>query len=651
MNQLSVIEPLMPPLAPLDMPEQDLRRHTPVPVSPTSRLTTFYRLAVFIPALTTTGLLLAAFVNWLSGDGLSAVEMLLIGLVGFTFIWISLYVSSATLGFLTHFRLLRRNPLPQKPSEPMNVAVLIPIYSEDPAVVFGNAAAMADDLAQQGTRHRFTFYILSDTQDLAVADQELRAFDLLRRSLPARISAYYRRRPDNIDKKSGNIADWLRRWGAAHEAMLILDADSLMSGPAICALADALASDPCAGLIQSQPCLYAGETLFARMQQFAGATYGFVLSKGLALWTGKEGNFWGHNAIIRVRAFAETAGLPKIRGLRSRQTLILSHDIVEAALLRRGGWSVRFVPEIKGSYEEAPATLVDYSLRDRRWCAGNMQHLRVMTSAGLNWVSRFHMLHGAMGYLLSPVWFLLLVIWTLLGRGEDANPISYFSAQNPLYPLWPEQSMVNSLGLLCFMYAMLLTPKLMGIVTTAMSPGAVRRYGGARQFTLSFLTELFTSIAYAPVLMVQQTVAVFRSLIGIRAIWAPQQRKGGRYSLVILAKFHALETATGILLLSGMLIGIVSLWLLPIMASLVLAVPLSALSGLRLQGVSAAAQTMSTPDEHAMPAIVYKSRVQKLHYANILKDVASRPTLPTRRKPKASAALAGPLPLANQAER
>ncbi len=618
MTNLATLEPRMPPPAPLTMPAQNLAAHSPVATAATSRATTLYRMAVFVPAIITTTILLTAFSDWLSNGGLNQTEMVLICLVGITFVWISLYVSSASLGFLSHFSVLHRAPRPHQSGAPLNVAILMPIYSEDPVDVFSNASAMIDDLARHPSEHRFEMYFLSDTQDMAVAALEIKAWEMLRETLPTTFNIFYRRRAKNIDKKSGNIADWLTRWGAAHDAMLVLDADSLMSASAICKLTDALATDPRAGLIQSQPGLYAGETLFARMQQFAGVTYGFLLAKGLSLWTGKESNFWGHNAIIRVRAFADTAGLPKIRGLRHPETLILSHDIVEAALLRRAGWSVRFLPEISGSYEEAPATLVDFALRDRRWCQGNMQHLRVMMSSGLHWVSRFHMLHGAMGYLLSPVWFSLLIIWTLLGRSEEANPIAYFSAQNPLYPLWPQESMVNSLGLLLFMYAMLLIPKVLGMITTALTPGAVKTFGGARQFLISFLTELLSSIAYAPLMMVQQTVAVGRSFVGIQAKWEPQQRKGGRYSLRTLFQFHAVETATGLVLLLGMSLGIVSLWLLPIMISLIMAVPLSAVSGLRLRDVPLLSGLLVTPDEVAVPDIVAASHVAKKCFAQRL---------------------------------
>jgi membrane glycosyltransferase len=481
------------------------------------------------------------------------------------------------------------------------VALLVPIYNEEAAEVFGNASAMMTALRASAPAHRFDLFILSDTQDAGIALEESRAFATLRATLPPDLRVWYRRRLRNTERKVGNIRDWVEGWGAAHDAMLVLDADSLMSAEAIIALSDEMAADPSAGLIQSAPMVVGSDTLFGRMQQFSAAVYGTLLSEGLAGWTGSEGNYWGHNAIIRTRAFADCAGLPRMPAFSGQGGLILSHDFVEAGLLRRAGWAVRFVPHITGSYEEPPATLIDYALRDRRWCHGNLQHLRLLGTRGFHAVSRFHLFHGAMSYLLSPAWFGLLVIWALLGNGPD-SVITYFSAENPLYPIWPEMSHVNSALILVFMYGMLLAPKLMGAFALGLGEVRIARFGGAGRFALSLGVEILLSILYAPIMMVQQVVAVLRSLIGIRPIWSPQARKGGDYSLGTVVKFHALETVSGALLIAGMVAGAVSLWLVPIAISLAGAVPLSMLSGLRLGTL------MATPEMVEPPAILQLAR-------------------------------------------
>ncbi|MEI9964607.1 MAG: hypothetical protein WDM92_07790 [Caulobacteraceae bacterium] len=102
------------------------------------------------------------------------------------------------------------------------------------------------------------------------------------------------------------------------------------------------------------PLIVNARTPFARLQQFANRLYGPVFALGHQWWAGAEGNYWGHNAIIRVQAFAESAGLPHLPGKRPFGGHIMSHDFVEAALLRRRGWAVRMAPALQGSYEETP---------------------------------------------------------------------------------------------------------------------------------------------------------------------------------------------------------------------------------------------------------------------------------------------------------
>jgi len=591
----------MPPPVPLSHPAQDLARPFRDEAAPAwgpDRHVGLWRAAVFGPALATTGGLAWAFGDWLSDRGMWWLEWGLLALVAITFFWIALAVATATIGLASR---RRRAPRVPRVVAPLRVALVVPIYNEDTADVFGNACAMMQALRDARAAHRFDLFILSDTRDAGIARAERRAYATLRAALPPDQRVWYRRRDDNAGRKVGNIRDWLEGWGGAHDAMLVLDADSLMSAEAIAALTDEMAADPGAGLIQSAPLVIGSDTLFGRMQQFAASVYGTLLSEGLARWTGTEGNYWGHNAIIRTRAFADCAGLPRMPARRGRGALILSHDFVEAGLLRRAGWSVRFVPEIGGSYEEPPATLIDYALRDRRWCHGNLQHLRLLGTCGLHPLSRFHLFHGAMSYLLSPAWFLLLVIWSLLGNGPD-SVIIYFSSENPLYPVWPEMSGVQSGAILAFMYAMLLAPKLMGALAAVAGEVSVARFGGTGRFGLSLLAEIALSILFAPVMMVQQVVAVLRTAIGMRPMWSPQARRGGKYGPLTVLTFHALETASGALLLGGMAAGLVSLWLLPIAVSLGAAAPLSMLSGLRLRAL------MATPETLDPPVIVRRAR-------------------------------------------
>lgn len=615
-------EPYMPPDAPLPRPIQDLgsRYHdTSAPGLGQGRAR-LWRLATFLPAFATTFALVAAFTNWFAMGGLTGFETALITLIALTFFWISLSVSTVTVGLVRLFLTRKRAAPALGPA--MDVALLVPCYNEVPWDVFGNACAMLEALDVHPTDHRYTLFILSDTRDATTAEQELRAFATLRARLPESIRIHYRRRAENTDRKVGNLADWVERWGGGYGAMVVLDADSLMSGEAIVALTDELATDPTAGLIQSFPKLYGAETVFARVQQFASTIYGAVLAEGLATWSDREGNYWGHNAIIRTAAFASCAGLPKIKTLSGKGALILSHDFVEAGLLRRAGWGVRFSPRIQGSYEEVPATLIDYVIRDHRWCQGNLQHLKLLATKGFHGVSRFHLFHGAISYLLSPAWFALLMVWALIGTGAEQNVIRYFSGVNPQVQ-WPEMTAIHATALLVFMYGMLLAPKALGAAALGGVGLRLSELGGVTGFVTSFVTELILSILYAPILMVQQTMAVLKTLAGIKVDWRPQTRAGGQYSPWALLKFHWLETLSGGAMIAGMLAGIVSLWLLPIAISLALAVPLSAFSGLRLTRFRATARALGTPEVYAAPAII---RAAKAHRAELRATLAKLPS-------------------------
>ncbi len=613
----------MPDASPLEMPAQNFQsvfRDGAAPLGDVPRTAVLWRLLAFGPALAATAGLVWLMVGWFGDDGMAAMETGLVTLIAFNFFWISLTVSTVLLGL---FRLTRKEamPAPQGPARPLKVALLMPVYNEVPWYILGNARSMLEELRRRGGGHEYALFILSDTRDEAIAVSEQAAVEAVRATLPEGAQLYYRRRAENTDRKVGNIADWVRGWGGAWDAMLVLDADSLMTGRAIVRLSDALAADPGAGLIQSFPQLIGAHSVFGRMQQFANGVYGAALAEGVASWSGGEGNYWGHNAIIRTRAFAASAGLPHLQRRGGRTALIMSHDFVEAGLLRRAGWSVRFLPRIKGSYEETPATLIDHIRRDRRWCQGNLQHLNLLATRGFRGMSRFHLFNGAIGYLMSPIWFALLLMWALIGPSEEASVLSYFSETNPLRPVWPEMTEGRHVLIIVLMYAMLLAPKLLGIVAVPLSGASFGAFGGAGRFGLALVSEIILSILYAPILMVQQMIAVFRIVFGLQQGWAPQARDGGQYGLRTLAICHALETVSGVALTLGILIGVVTPWLIPIAISLALAIPLSALSGLSLAG--RARSWMGTREDYREPAVTRTARI----YRGELKAMLERPAV------------------------
>ncbi|WP_158964409.1 glucans biosynthesis glucosyltransferase MdoH [Chachezhania sediminis] len=614
---------LMPAESPLAMPAQSFRadfRDGAAPEMAPGKQVVPWRLLAFGPALAMTGALIWIMVGWFGGDGLSWLEGVLVALIAFNFFWITLSVSTVLTGLA---RLAGAAPAeaPRGPVKPLKVALLMPVYNEVPWYVLGSARSMLEELLKRGGGHEYALFILSDTRDGAIAAKEQAAVQAVRATLPEGAKLYYRRRVENTDRKVGNISDWVRGWGADWDAMLTLDADSLMTGRAIVRLTNALSADPSAGLIQSFPQLIGAQSVFGRMQQFASGVYGAALAEGIAGWCGGEGNYWGHNAIIRTRAFAASAGLPHIRGRYGRDKLIMSHDFVEAGLLRRAGWSVRFLPRIKGSYEETPQTLLDHVQRDRRWCQGNLQHLNLLRSKGFRTMSRFHMFHGAIGYLMSPIWFALLVMWALIGTSAETSVLSYFSETNPLRPVWPEMTEGRNVLIIVLMYSMLLAPKLLGILSVPLAGGGFGAFGGGLRFAVSLVTEIVLSILYAPILMVQQMIAVFRIVLDLQHGWAPQVRDGGQYSLKTLVIAHALETVSGLALTAGIVSGIVSIWLAPIAFSLVMAIPLSAISGRTMWG--RVRHWLGTKEDYREPAVTRSAR----RYRDELKAMLERPLI------------------------
>ena len=571
----------MPPKAPLDMPIQNLGRlykDADAPGINPWKKTWIWRLLVFAPSFGAMIGLMILMWHWFKVDQINALETFLILTILFSFFWISLTVFTTLAGVISFVQ--RRQDSPITCEHALRVALLIPVYNENPWYVLGNVSAMLEGLNRSHHFHQFDLFILSDTRDERIARQEIRSIQALRNNGLSNL--FYRRRAKNTYNKVGNIADWVRRWGASYPAMVILDADSLMTGDAIVRLTDELASDSSVGLIQSFPRLIGAQTIFAWAQQFANGVFGAVFAEGLSCWTGQEANYWGHNAIIRTQAFAACAGLPSLRLWSGQKKQILSHDFVEASLLRRAGWGIRFMNRISGSYEETPSTLIDHIKRDRRWCFGNLQHLRLLHSTGLHPVSRFHLFHGAMGYLLSTLWLMLLVMWALIGDNQGQSVLTYFSPANPLIPIWPEMADGHPVVFLILMYATLLAPKLLGVISLPLMGLDYRSRGGVGRIIFLLICEIILSLLYVPILMVQHVIAVIRSVLGYQKGWEPPARAFQQHTLISLTAFHACESVIGISLLIGVIAGLVTPWLIPIALSLAFSVPLSYLSGWNL---------------------------------------------------------------------
>ncbi|MEO1105240.1 MAG: glucans biosynthesis glucosyltransferase MdoH, partial [Pseudomonadota bacterium] len=440
---------------------------------------------------------------------------------------------------------------------------------------FSALAAIVQDLPQE-SRDDFEVFILSDTTDPEKWIAEEAALGTLR-SICGDVPVWYRRRCNNLHRKAGNVGEFVRRWGARYDHMVVLDADSLMSGACLVALREAMVAAPEAGIIQTAPVLVGAVTPFARAQAFANAIAGPTVAKGVAAWQGEDGNYWGHNAIIRMRAFAAAAGLPELSGPPPFGGTILSHDFVEAALIRRAGYTVTLRADIEGSYEGAPADLFGIIKRDRRWAQGNLQHARLLPTAGLALASRVHLAMGILAYAMSPVWLVLILIGVALSVQATLVRPEYFPDAFSLFPTWPVFDVVRMVQLFGVALLILLTPKLVALGRALADPAVRKSAGGGLRLVEGSLTELAISTLIAPIMMIAQTGIVLSILCGRAVGWTPQVRSGQAVPIVAALRFHAIHIATGLALAVVALLHSLTLaaWMSPTLIALVLAAPIS----------------------------------------------------------------------------
>ncbi len=612
--------PPLPAETPADMPAQAFRDWQDNKVNladPTRTRALFRRAMLFSGTLLLAASAFYAMYEVMAVNNLTNIQILILILFIPNFTWISFWFISALMGY---FVALRPRPVLRVPKLApgasmmltRRTALLVPTYNEPPHRIYANVQAMYEALRHMGALRSFDFFILSDTTEAAVWLEEEVGFHDLRARTGGDANLFYRRRPKNIARKSGNVEDFCRRWGMNYEHMIVLDADSLMTGDAMVRLAATMEVHPEAGIIQTAPQIINGATLFARLQQFAGRAYGSVVAAGLAYWHMGDGNYWGHNAIIRTRAFLESAGLPALPGRAPFGGHILSHDFVEAALMRRSGWKVYMATEIEGSFEESPPGLIDYAARDRRWCQGNMQHMAVLPVPGLHWLSRLHLGLGIFGYLASPIWLSFLLTGVMLTLQAHYIRPEYFTDGFQLFPTWPVINPQLAAWLYVGTMAVLLGPKILGVLLLMRDRAVAADYGGRINIIAGLFVETLLSSLTAPVMMLIQTSAVFGSLAGRDVGWRTQRRGDDGVPFREIALRHRGHTILGIALgVSAYVVSPLLLaWMSPVVLGLVLAIPLSALGASRRCGQALArAGLLLTPEEANPHPIIVRSRI------------------------------------------
>ncbi len=543
------------------------------------------RIAFFGLTFLTSGLATFMFEDILGANGLSPPQGFAIALFFVLMTWISGAFWTALAGFV--IRLVGSDPRTIRASDAdglsvrSRVAIVMPVYNEDPVRVMAGADAIWTSLQAQSEQNAFDLFILSDTRKPDIAAAEEAAWRKLVERHDAAGRVFYRRRENNVGRKAGNIEDFVRRWGGAYEHMLVLDADSIMTGRAIVTLARLMDAHPEVGIIQTAPLPAGCDTLFARVIQFGARLNGPMLSSGLAFWQLGESNYWGHNAILRLAPFAKECGLPRLPGAAPLGGEILSHDFVEAALMCRAGYEVWLVPDLEGSWEEVPSNIIDFAARDRRWAQGNLQHWNVLPIRRLPWLSRLHMLTGILSYATSPIWLALLIISTFLTCQMALQIPHYFeTGRYSLFPNWPQYRDGEIDALLTSTIVVLLLPKVLGAILALVNPRLRRGFGGGLRLTLSLLFEQLFSVLLAPPMMVFHSTFVVTTLAGKPVTWNAQERGDRGVGLLEALWRHKWHMLLGVawgavvVLIAPRFIG----WLAPVLIGLLLSAPLTAIS-------------------------------------------------------------------------
>lgn len=506
-------------------------------------------------------------------------------------------------------RITQTLPESEEASVPLApTAVVMPVFNEDVTRVLEGLRVIYRSVEATGHLQHFDFFLLSDSNDPNKWIEEESSWLELCRQVNGFGRIFYRKRRQAINKKSGNVADFLRRWGRNYRHMVVLDADSIMTGSALVRLVRLMERNPNVGIIQTMPQLTNAVSFYARLQQFAARVYSPIFAAGLNYWQQAEGNYWGHNAIIRVAPFIEHCGLPDLPGREPFGGRILSHDYVEAALMRRAGYQVWLAYDIEGSFEEGPPTLIDAAKRDRRWCQGNLQHSWLLAAKGLFPVNRLHLLCGILSYVASPLWFLFLMLGTLhvfeLSRLGDAV-VPYYShlQRREIY------GVSQGLFLFLLVVVMLFVPKIAALAWLAKDPERVRRHGGLPALCGGVLLEMIVSMLLAPVQMLFHSKFVVFTLLGQGVSWVAQNRQsddGTDWREAILT--HWWMAAFGVVWGAStyVLSPEIFWWMSPVLLGLIVSAPVSILlskeslgQGLRDLGLLLVPEEVDPPFELA----------------------------------------------------
>ncbi len=538
-----------------------------------------------------------------------------IGLYGLLSGWVVTGFVTALMGFYVSVRGDKHAlSVKQVANHPMNpearTAIIMPICNEDVATVFAGLRATCESVAATGHAKQFDVFVLSDSYTPETAAAERAAWEELRAALAdspnqPQVEVYYRLRTRRTHRKAGNVADFCRRWGKDYRYMVVLDADSVMSGDCLTSMVKLMEANPTAGIIQTATQAIGHVTLHARAQQFASRVTGRLFTLGMQFWQLGESHYWGHNAIIRVEPFMKHCALAPIKGTGGMSGGIMSHDFVEAALMRRAGYNVWLVSDLVGSYEQQPPDLLAELQRDRRWCQGNLQNARLMMEPGIHPVHRAMFVTGTMAYVSAPLWLAFLTLGTALWLSGSSIVSSWNVLPAELAGLW--------VWTLCLLFL----PRVLGIAAVLMR-GEQRQYGGTWGLVKSSVLESGLAIVQAPVRMLAHSLFVLVALTGIKLDWKSPPREAAAVPWKIAAAQLAPMTVVIAMLAVGvaMIDPSALIWLMPVGLPLLLAIPLTVLTSQIALGTTLRDRGfLLIPEESRSPAVLRRAWMHAVRLA------------------------------------
>ena len=529
----------------------------------------------------------------LSDGGIDWVDGLILAAYALTLPWPTLGLWNASLGL--GLMLFARDP--EAAASPISrlgdsdapittkTAIAICVRNEEPARLRRNLSAMLADLEGSAALGHVSCFVLSDTNNPEIAAAEESVADDLAASYAGRIPITYRRRSVNTDFKAGNIRDFCDRWGDGYDFLIVLDADSYMSAAAMIRMIRVMQAKSDLGIAQSLTVGMPSASPFARVFQFGMRLGMRSYTLGAAFWQGDCGPYWGHNAIIRLAPFIEHCHLPKLASGKP----ILSHDQVEAVLMRRAGYEVRVLPLEDGTWEENPPTLLEFMRRDLRWCEGNMQYWRLLAMKGIKPISRFQLVFAILMFIGAPAWMVLVGLFSVRDLIVGTE-----------FPLFRAEAAQWSLIL---MMVMIFAPKIASSIRVLLHPAERRAFGGGGRFIGNLLLEtVFTSLL-APIMAVTQTIFLGGLALGRTIGWTSQLRDD--HAVPVSAAFNRLWAQTLCGLVASYLFAQISLaavlWAAPILVSLIIAVPFAVLTALPALGLACARFGIGRIPEETMP--------------------------------------------------